>query len=65
MDQAARYYLRMCGGVAVYERRNVQTLLDEVLTEAQGSLTAPEIAAILTEYGLPVTYETILSVGPE
>ncbi len=47
LDRAARYYLRMCGGVAAYGRGNIQTLLDEA--EAQGSLTAPEIAAILDE----------------
>ena len=29
LDQAARYYLRMCGGVAAYERGDIQTLLDE------------------------------------
>jgi hypothetical protein len=40
-----------------------QTLLDEA--EAQGSLTAPEIAGILNERELPVTYETESSVGPE
>ena len=63
LDQAARYYLRMCGGVAAYGRGNIQTLLDEA--EAQGSLTASEIAAILDERELPVTYETTSSVGPE
>ena len=63
LDRAARYYLRMCGGVAAYGRGNIQTLLDEA--EAQGSLTAPEIAAILHERELPVTYETESSVGPE
>jgi hypothetical protein len=35
------------------------------VAEEQGSLTAPEIAAILDERELPVTYETISSVGPE
>ncbi len=65
LDRAARYSLRMCGGVAAYGRGDIQTLLDEVLTEAQGSLTAPEIAAILDERELPVTYETTSSVGPE
>jgi hypothetical protein len=34
------------------------------VAEEQGSLTAPEIAAILDERELPVTYETISSVGP-
>ena len=63
LDRAARYYLRMCGGVAAYGRGNIQTLLDEA--EAQGSLTAPEIAGILDERDLPVTYETESSVGPE
>jgi phenylalanyl-tRNA synthetase beta subunit len=63
LDRAARYYLRMCGGVAAYGRDDIQTLLDEA--EAQGSLTAPEIAAILDERELPVTYETTSSVGPE
>ena len=63
LDRAARYYLRMCGGVATYGRGDIQTLLDEA--EAQGSLTAPEIAAILDERELPVTYETTSSVGPE
>ncbi|ERG93884.1 hypothetical protein [Haloquadratum walsbyi] len=56
--RAARYYLRMCGGVAAYGRGNIQTLLDEA--EAQGSLTAPEIAATLDERELPVTYKTAL-----
>ena len=63
LDRAARYYLRMCGGVAAYGRGDIQTLLDEA--EAQGSLTAPEIAAILDERELPVTYETTSSVGPD
>jgi len=53
----------MCGGVAAYGRGNIQTPLDEA--EAQGSLTAPEIAGILDECELPVTYETESSVGPE
>jgi hypothetical protein len=65
LDRAARYSLRMCGGVAAYGRGDIQTLLDEVLTEAQGSLTAPEIAVILDERELPVTYETTSSVGPD
>jgi hypothetical protein len=26
LDRAARYYLRMCGGVAAYGRGNIQTL---------------------------------------
>jgi hypothetical protein len=65
LDRAARYSLRMCGGVAAYGRGDIQTLLDEVLTEAQRSLTVPEIAAILDERELPVTYETRSSVGPE
>jgi hypothetical protein len=63
LDQAARYYLRMCGGVAADGHGNTQTLLDEA--EAQGSLTASEIAAILDERELPVTNETTSSVGPE
>jgi len=63
LDRAARYYLRMCGGVAGYGRGDIQALLDKA--EAQGSLTAPEIAAILDERELPVTYETTSSVGPE
>ena len=53
----------MCGGVAAYGRGYIQTLLDEA--EAQRSLTVPEIAAILDERELPVTYETRSSVGPE
>ena len=63
LDRAARYYLRMCGGVAAYGRGDIQTLLDEA--GAQGSLTAPKIAGILDERELPVTYETGSSVGPE
>jgi hypothetical protein len=63
LDRAARYYLRMCGGVAAYGRGDIQTLLDEA--EARGSLTAPEIAAILEERELPVTYEIESSIGPE
>jgi hypothetical protein len=47
------------------EESLINTLLDEVLTEAQGSLTAPEIAAILDECELPVTDETESSVGPK
>jgi hypothetical protein len=65
LDRAARYYLRMCGGIAAYGGGNIQTLLDEVLTEAQGSLTAPEIATILDKRELPVIDETESSVGPE
>ena len=65
LDQAARHYLRMCGGVAAYERGDIQTLLDEALTEAQESLTTPEIAGILDERELSMAYETASSVGPE
>jgi hypothetical protein len=53
----------MRGDIAAYGRGDIQTLLDEA--EAQGSLTAPEIAAILDERELPVTYEMTSSVGPE
>jgi hypothetical protein len=53
----------MCGGVAADGRGDIQTLLDEA--EVQGSPTAPEIAGILDERELPVTYETESSVGPE
>jgi hypothetical protein len=63
LDRAARYYLRMCDGAAAYGRGDIQTLFDEA--EAQESLTAPEIAGILDERELPVTYETESSVGPE
>ena len=63
LGRAAGYCLRVCGVVAAYERGNIQTLLDEA--EAQGSLTAPEIAGILDEREVPVTYETESSVGPE
>jgi len=63
LDRAARYYLRMCGGVAAYGRGDIQTLLDAA--EEEGSLTASQIAAILDERELPVTYETTSSVGPE
>ncbi|ERG94310.1 hypothetical protein [Haloquadratum walsbyi] len=45
----------MCGGVAAYVRGDVQRLLDAA--EEHGSLTAPEIAAILNERELPVEYE--------
>jgi hypothetical protein len=63
LDAAARYYLKMCGGVAAYGRGDVQHLLD--VAEEHGTLTAPEIAAILDERELPVEYETTSSVGPE
>ena len=63
LDRAARYYLRMCGGVAAYGRGDIQTLLDAA--EEEGSLTASQIAAILDNRELPVTYETESSVGPE
>jgi hypothetical protein len=53
----------MCGGVAAYGCGDIQTLFDEA--EAQGSLTAPEIATILDVRELPVIYETESSVGPE
>lgn len=52
----------MCGGIAAYSRRDVQTLLDAA--EEQGSLTPSEIVAILTERELPVKYDTDSSVGP-
>ncbi|ERG94270.1 hypothetical protein [Haloquadratum walsbyi] len=51
----------MCGGVAAYERGDLQHLLD--VAEEKGILTAPEIAAILDERELPVEYETRPSVG--
>jgi len=63
LDRDARYYLRMCGGVAAYGRGDIQTLLDAA--EEEGSLTASQIATILDERELPVTYETRSSVGPE
>jgi hypothetical protein len=45
------------------DERILETMRDEA--EAQGSLTAPEIAGILDERKVPVTYETTSSVGPE
>jgi hypothetical protein len=63
LDRAARYYLRMCGGVAAYGRGDIQTLLDAA--EEEGSLTASQIATILDERELPVSYDTHSSVGPE
>jgi len=63
LDRAARYYLRMCGGVAAYGRGDIQTLLDAA--EEEGSLTASQIAAIVDERELPVSYDTHSSVGPE
>jgi len=61
IDKASRYYLRMCGGVAAYGRGSIQELLDAA--EQKGSLTAPEIAEILDERELPVSYETKSDVG--
>jgi hypothetical protein len=63
LDTAARYYLKMCGGVAAYGRGDLQHLLDAA--EEHGSLTAPEIAAIIDERELPVEYETHSSVGKD
>ncbi|WP_048075042.1 hypothetical protein [Haloquadratum walsbyi] len=65
LDTAPRYYLKMCGGVKAYGRGDVQRLLDAA--EEHGSLTAPEIAAILDERELvlPGEYETRSSGGKE
>ena len=63
IDAAARYYLRMRGDVAGYGRGTVAELLEAA--EQRGSLTAPEIAAILDERELPVAYETEIDVGGE
>jgi hypothetical protein len=63
LDTSARYYLKMCGGVAAYGRGDIQHLLD--VAEEKGILTPAEIAAVLDERELPVEYETTSSVGPE
>ena len=63
IDDAARYYLRMRGDVAGYGRGTVAELLEAA--EQRGSLTAPEIAAILDERELPVAYETAIDVGAD
>ncbi len=63
LDTSARYYLKMCGGVAAYGRGDIQHLLD--VAEEKGSLTPQEIAAVLDERELPVEYDTHSSVGKE
>ena len=43
LDRAARYYLRMCGGVATYGRGDIQTLLDAAEEEIEHYSTAKEV----------------------
>lgn len=61
IDTAAKYYLAM-GAVDAGHRVGA---VDELLSAAaeRGSLTAPEIAAILDTPYLPVDAETSYSVG--
>jgi YcfA-like protein. len=53
------------GSHTTLEYKDPNTGKIRTVTVPQGSLTAPEIAAILDERELPVTYETTSSVGPE
>lgn len=61
LDEAAKFYLQM-GAVDVGQRVGA---FDELLSAAaeRGSLTAPEIAAILDTPQLPLDAETSYSVG--
>lgn len=63
IDDAARYYLRMHGGVAGYAPGTINKLLTKA--EQEGSLTAPEIAEILDERELSVEYETSMEIGSD
>lgn len=63
LDVAADYYLRMRGGSAAVPTGKLAKLLETA--EEQGSLTAPEIAAILNTEELPVNAEVSWSVGSE
>lgn len=61
LDNAARYYLRMRGGIAGYGTGKIKGLLAKA--EAEGSLTASEIAEILDTRELNVEYRTSIQIG--
>lgn len=63
LDQAVRYYLRMHGSTHAYPSGVIDEVLDAA--EAEGSLTAQQIADILNVDELQVAYEISRSVGEE
>lgn len=63
IDQAAAFYIKMAGETTAIPTGAVAQLLDRA--EAQGSLTAPEIAAILDSGELRVDAELQWSVGDD
>ena len=63
IDQAAAYYLRMHGDTVIHPTGVIDDVLDAA--EAEGSLTAKQIAELLDVDELPVAYEISRSVGDE
>jgi hypothetical protein len=60
LDDAARYYLRMRGGTGAHPRGVVELVMREA--ERRGSLTAGELAELLSVDELGVTYRSELTV---
>lgn len=63
IDKACRHYLKCRGDMTAYPTGTYQELLNAAAEE--GSLTAPEIAEILSTNTLPVSAEIETSVGDE
>lgn len=61
LDQAAAYYLRMHGDTIVYPTGTIDEVLNAA--EAEGSLTAQQIAELLNVDELPVAYKASRSIG--
>ena len=61
LDQAAAYYLRMHGDTVVYSTGAIDEVLDAA--EAEGSLTAQQIADLLDVDELCIEYKINQSVG--
>jgi len=60
LDDAARYYLRMRGGTGAHPTGVVERVMREA--ERKGSLTAGELAELLSVDELGVTYRSELTV---
>ena len=63
LDQAVRYYLRMHGSTHAYPTGVIDEVLD--IAEAEGSLTAQQIAELLDTDELPVEYDMRRSIGEQ
>lgn len=61
LDEAANYYLRMCGGTGAYPTGLLEELLSAA--ESRGSLTGGEIVDILDCDELELVYTSRWAVG--